>query len=340
MDKPADEFQARLADAIGRLVERPASVLLAVSGGCDSVALACGWLELAGRRGDRLAVAHFDHRMRPESGRDAEFVSAFAARWGIEFHSERAASTGRCSEESARRRRYAFLARAARQLGFSYVAVAHTADDQVETVLQAILRGTGLAGLGGMPAARSLDGHTRVVRPMLTIARHCAKAFLDERGQAYCTDTSNRDTSYTRNRIRHELLPLLRQEFNPRVDAALTRLAEIARLATAHLERDAAQLLQTAIIDSSPAAVVMRSEPLASADRLLACQAVRLLFTRQGWPRQRLGMAELRRITALAEGPNPAAWDLPGGVRVARTDDSMATIRFSFVASRPQTEDD
>jgi tRNA(Ile)-lysidine synthase len=327
INEPGSHFRSLLADALDQLVAPPASVLLAVSGGCDSVALLRGWVELAGTRGDRLAVAHFDHRLRPDSGRDAEFVAALAARLGVQFHMARADATGRRCEDSARRRRYTFLADVARKAGCEHVAVAHTADDQVETVLHAILRGTGLAGLAGMPAVRSLTSHARLIRPMLTIPRRCAKEFLDARGQPYCTDESNSDTTYTRNRIRHELLPLLRDKFNPGVAAALTRLAEIARLAIVHLDHDAAQLLQTAIIESSPSAVTLRCEPLASVDTLLACQAVRLLFARQGWPRRRLGMTELRRIIALANGETPSAWDLPDGVRVSRSDASPSTLR-------------
>ena len=201
---------------------------VAVSGGADSVALLLLLEELKGKLGIGLLALHFNHQLRgAESDADEAFVAELARARGLEFICERedvaARAAGANLEETARQLRYAFFARVMDSGKASRIAVAHTADDQAETVLAHILRGTGPTGLSGIyPVA----GH--VVRPLLEVRRRDLREFLAARGQAWREDASNLDTVRLRARIRHKLLPLLEQEFQP---AAVEHLASLAQLA-------------------------------------------------------------------------------------------------------------
>lgn len=239
----------RVRDAIRRLrMCAPGDrIAAAVSGGADSVALLLLLAELREALGVTLCVAHFHHGLRgADADADEQFARELAAAHGLEFHAERAdvAAAARAHggkerksilvsakeaesilvsaniEDAGRRLRYAFFQRIAAQGLTTRVATAHTADDQAETVLGHILRGTGLAGLAGIHPTAGV-----VIRPLLNVRRAELREFLTARGQAWREDASNQDTSRLRARIRHELLPLLEQNFQP---AAVEHLAELA----------------------------------------------------------------------------------------------------------------
>ena len=211
-----------------------APLLVGVSGGADSVALLRALLNGQSDR-SRVSIAHLDHGLRPESASDAAWVTRLAATLKVRVVTRRvdvsrvADATGRGVEESARHCRYDFFTDVAREHGCRLVAVAHTADDQTETILHHLLRGTGLAGLRGMPASRSLDEHLTLIRPLLGVSRQQVVDYLEELKQPYLVDESNVDERFTRNRLRHSLLPLLRNQYNPRVDESLRRLGEQAQ---------------------------------------------------------------------------------------------------------------
>jgi tRNA(Ile)-lysidine synthase len=217
--------------------------LLAVSGGPDSMALLHGAARLGPERGWRFTVAHLDHALRADSARDAEFVAAAAAGLGLACELRRtdvtalAATEGRSVEDAARQARYRFLEEVAAP--DALIATAHTADDSAETVVLNLVRGSGLAGAGGIPTRRG-----RIVRPLLQARREELRRALDAQGFAYRIDPSNADLSYARNRIRHEVLPAL-ERVNPASVEALLRFARLARdddelldqLASTELER-------------------------------------------------------------------------------------------------------
>ncbi len=204
---------------------------VAVSGGADSVALLLLLEELYGRLGIQLSVLHFNHRLRgAESDADEEFVRDLAKAHDLAFHADHTdvaaqAKKARANlEDTARRLRYAFFERVIAAGHATRVAVAHTADDQAETVLAHILRGTGPAGLAGIYPVSEF-----VVRPLLEIRRNDLRAYLRAKKQPWREDASNLDLSRTRARIRHVLLPLLESEFQPATVGHLGRLAELAR---------------------------------------------------------------------------------------------------------------
>src|SRR5262245_47978864 len=213
----------------------PHRLLVAVSGGADSMALLRGLCELQKQRPLVLRAGHLDHKMRGQAARDdADWVAEtcrlldLPCTIGRADVAEIARSSGRGIEETARDERYRFLEDTARGLDFPAVALAHTADDQAETILHHILRGTGLSGLGGIPRERVLESGVRLWRPLLEIDRSLLLDYLGSVGQSYREDESNHDAAYTRNRIRHQLLPLLASNYNPRVREALCRLGSQA----------------------------------------------------------------------------------------------------------------
>jgi len=221
---------------------------IAVSGGADSVALLSLLLELKGELGAVLSVAHVNHKLRgQESDEDERFVAQLAAQHGIEFfvcEAPAAASAdasvdapGAGVEAKARELRYGFFRRLARECRVTKIATAHTLDDQAETVLLRIFRGTGIRGLAGIhPRLVFKDGGRpagEVVRPFLGFRREELRQFLREQGLNWREDASNLDTAFLRNRVRHRLLPLIKDEFG---ESAIEHLAELAEIARAEAE--------------------------------------------------------------------------------------------------------
>ena len=200
-------------------------VLLAVSGGVDSLCLAHIILSLRSSLRIEAAVAHFDHKLRPESAEEALFVADFAASHDTAFFSGSAdiRALGGNIEDTARKERYAFLRSTAKKIGACAIAVAHHADDQAETVLLHLLRGSGPNGLAAM-APKNND----IIRPLLFASRSDILDYADCHGLEYCEDASNQDITYLRNRIRHQLLPQL-ASYNPRIREALNTTADICR---------------------------------------------------------------------------------------------------------------
>lgn len=213
-------------------------VAVAVSGGADSLALLRVLIELRNELGIVLSVAHFNHGLRGmESDADQAFVAELARQFALEFFAGVAdvrdhALVNKLSLEAAGRElRYGWFARLARAHRLDVVATAHTLDDQAETVLLKLLRGTGTKGLAGIwPVVLGGDGGAlRIVRPLLGVSRNAVECYLESLGQPWREDTTNLDRRFLRNRVRHELLPLLEREYNPGIREALSDLAELAR---------------------------------------------------------------------------------------------------------------
>lgn len=209
--------------------------LLAVSGGADSMALFRVFLVLARRRGYRLTVAHLDHGLRGGAGRaDARFVAAQCQAAGIPCVEGRADVRRRARrdkvslEMAARECRYRFLAEIRTRVGADAVVTAHTANDQAETVLLKLMRGAGPAGLAGIAPLTKLKG-LPILHPLLSVTRKDIEKFLDRCDQPWCMDATNRDPQFRRNRVRHELIPFLEREFNPRISRVLCETADRLR---------------------------------------------------------------------------------------------------------------
>jgi tRNA(Ile)-lysidine synthase len=322
------EFEQRFATAWPVAAWQDVTVLLAVSGGADSVALLRVMAALK-RRGDgRLAVAHFNHQLRgAESAADESLVVEAAARLGLQAYVGHAISSqASSSEESTRTARYEFLERLAGDVGARYVVTAHTADDQAETVLHRILRGTGIGGLSGIPRTRQLGAAT-LIRPLLGFSRCDLAAYLADLGQAFRQDASNADLRYTRNRIRHELLPQLAEQYNPRVVEALLRLANVAGEVQSVIESLARLLLERSVSFRADRVEVdvrrIQGEP-----RAVVREMLMLIWQQQQWRLQAMGYAEFDQLAEmLLSADSPAKRVFPDSVLAERSGESLLLSR-------------
>lgn len=316
-----------------RLFRRVDALVVAVSGGPDSLAALLLLREMGEECGFELAAAHFDHQLRPDSAADRDFTASLCERLGIpcvtgEGDVRQAAAESRAGiEETARRLRYRFLAFAAERRGAGAVATGHTADDHAETVLHHILRGSGVRGARGLaPAAPLPDAPAlRLLRPLLPLSRADTLAVCEAAGVEPRADETNASPAATRNRIRHDLLPRLRGE-NPSVDAALIGLAESARELFRAVE-SAADLAQPRT--RAPGACVFELEAL----RALGAEARLLVLEREAAFLKADARANRTRLRNLADvlerGAGRAAF---GEIAVEA---SAGLVRLSAGAEEP-----
>jgi tRNA(Ile)-lysidine synthase len=301
-----------------KMWEEGTGVLVAVSGGADSVCLLDLFRRLAEESSFPLAVAHLNHALRgTESDQDEEFVASLAADLGLPFHSRKLLPgslehSPAGVEAAARRVRYEFLREMARLTGSGRVALGHTRDDQAETFLLRLARGAGTRGLGGIyPVVEGL-----LIRPLLHAGREEVESYLGGRGLPWRTDSTNADPRRTRNRIRSRLLPLLREELNPEIAAVLARTTEILREeeeylsdVTRHLANRLLRHESGRVILSIPAVRVL---PPALRRRLLRRALHEAAGTNDRTPSPGFEAVEALEDLARA-GRHGAAVQLPGG---------------------------
>ncbi|OLB35335.1 MAG: tRNA lysidine(34) synthetase TilS [Acidobacteria bacterium 13_2_20CM_57_17] len=317
---------------------------VAVSGGADSVALLLLLLELREKLGVVLSVVHFNHKLRGNaSDADEKFVARLAAKHGLEFHNvsvdvaKKAKKERANLEDAARRARYDYFRSLAESGVCKRIAVAHTADDQAETVVAHLLRGTGLAGLGGIhPIAGP------VIRPLLSVRRSELRHFLRARKQTWREDATNRDTKRMRARIRKKLLPLLEKQFQPAIVEHLATLAELAREDEAFL--DALAKARTVMLTQKKdgqvrIAVDDLSQPwkrgefnaqhtedteFAEKKKALSTRMVRQIVEKVKPRAGQLGANHVEAVLELARsGQSGNSISLPGGVEVRKDRDAL-----------------
>ena len=240
-------------------LEADTSLVVAASGGVDSIVL----LDVLDGLGYRLHVAHLDHALRPDSAADSRFVADEAKRRGLPYSVERrdvkaySRTEGLSLEEAGRRQRYAFLDQVANRVGAEFIALGHHADDQAETVILRLLRGSGATGLGGMEIAR--EG--RYLRPLLRVRRAEIEEYAHQRGLRYREDPSNRDWRFLRNRVRGELMPLLKS-YNSNITEVLNRTAALLKAEDNLLAELTQEALDTVICDRCSDKVALDSPRL------------------------------------------------------------------------------
>jgi tRNA(Ile)-lysidine synthase len=329
---PRVTFPAAVRANLDRLRgSAPGPGVVAVSGGADSVALLRALADDPPIPG--LIIAHLNHRLRgPDSDADAAFVASLYPslphrNGAIDVA---AIAGGDNLGDTARRVRYDFLARVAREAGAGWVATAHTLDDQAETVLHRLIRGTGLRGLRGIAANRELTPGVRLLRPMLTVSRAEVIAYLRAIGQPWREDATNLDVALTRNRIRHELLPLLRT-FNPEIAEALGRTAAQAEEVYGGIEQVAGALLQAAERPRVGRVVVLDRPGLEAVASHCVRELLHLVWEREGWARGGMTLDHWQRAANVVQGLAPA-WDLAGGIRIVGT---ARVVRIGPAADLP-----
>lgn len=301
------------------LIPPKCHVLVGVSGGADSVALLYALHHLRPRLSFALTAVHVHHGLRgAEADADAEFVQLLAWRLGVPCVVEKvnvaqqARREGISVEMAGRRARHEIFARVAREVGADRVALAHHADDQVETVLLRLLRGTGVQGLGGMAARATVNGLC-LIRPLIEVRHTAAVSFLKAHGLTWREDATNRDIALLRNRVRAELLPFLEEHFSPAVRANVLRTARAVREDQAWLDEVVTPMAQSARAsgDALRAEVLCRL-PAAARRRILGAWLVE-----RGLPAERLDFAVWERCEAWLAGAAPRL-SLPGGLHLVR----------------------
>ena len=305
------------------------TVLIAVSGGADSVALLHLLLELSPGWRLRLHVLHVDHQLRAESAADADFVRDLGARLGVLVDVATVAVDRRGSlEAAARAARYAALDVCAARVGAERIAVGHTADDQAETVLMRLLQGAGVRGLAGIPPVRG-----RIIRPLIEMRRSALETELRRAGLAWVDDRTNRDPKFLRNRIRHELLPLLADSYNPEVAASLVRVAAVARETVSALDLAASAELDRLAVWNDRAAT-LKLDALRALPRPVAAEVLRQGAARLGSraPLRAWAHRGLKRVLAV---PAPRRPFRLGGVTV---EISGALARLATASPEPLIE--
>ena len=270
------------------------------------MALLRGLLKIRREVPIELHVGHLDHQLRGAASRDdADWVERMCGELQVPYTigridvAQAASRAGTGIEEGARDVRYAFLEQTALSTNCSVIALAHTADDQAETILHHILRGTGLAGLSGIPRTRQLDSGIRLLRPLLEVERATVLDFLDQIQQDFREDETNVHEAYTRNRIRRQLLPLLKDNYNPQISEALLRLGRQAREAQQALDDMAGDLLERTLESSSDQECRLKWPPFQDVPRHLIRETLSLLWRRVNWPRQKMGFDDWDELAGI-----------------------------------------
>ena len=314
-----------------RLPTSGATIVVAVSGGADSTALLLAIEELKTRNKlyVDVCVAHLDHGLRKSSSKDAKWVKELATRLGFRSVigrskvAEDAEESSDNLEQAAREARYAFLERTAKKVSANYVLTAHTMDDQAETVLLRLMRGSAGAGLGGMESLRPLakNSSIKLARPILWARRIETEDYCRLRRVDFLTDEMNDDQKFARVKVRKQLLPLM-QSFNNRIVEALTRTAAQLREDGAVLFNNSDALLQQASLsnvenETKPPALDVKV--LSKAPPALRRRALRQWLSEARGGTRRLEMVHLSAVEKLLEGTaGGRVVELPGGGRVSR----------------------
>lgn len=301
------------------------SILVGVSGGPDSVALIHILTQISNPFSLKLAVAHLNHSLRgTESENEARFVAALAKTQGLPFYVKTVnifqlqKRSGGSLETLGRQERYRFFLEIAEREKYDQIALGHQSDDNAELVLMNLLRGSGLKGMSGIPAVRKAgEGRCRIIRPLI----HCTKSeiitFLDQEKLTYKKDKSNTNPLFIRNRIRCQLLPMLRKMYNPKIDSALNRFASITRIDNEWMNSVVAPLFNKAVLEADSNRVVLELTIL-----LKAHPAIQRRILREGIRRVK---GDLRRIRfdhiqsvlgALNQKGFNGSFDLPGRIRI------------------------
>ncbi len=328
----------QLTDNLSEMLTSNAHVLLAVSGGLDSMTMLHALANIQKEQPNLLAnlhIAHLNHQLRgTESQMDAQLVQNQAKALGLNCTVESidvgriAAETSESIELTARKERYRFLAKTAKQNNCPNIALAHNADDNVETILHRIIRGTGIQGLAGIPPKRPLtqnetglsdDFSFQIIRPLLATTRQQIQQYATEHNIPYRTDQSNFDEQFTRNRIRHELIPLLKEHYNPNVHTAITQLGTLSAMLAPAISDDAKQQLTAITKAQTKATLTLCPHKLSALTTIQQTQVIREALNKLGIPQQRIGYKNITAVTTMLTSDSPQTITLPYNIKVATT---------------------
>ena len=310
------------------MLKKSDTVLVAVSGGPDSVFLAHALVRLKNKLDlAKVSVCSLDHGLRgKESKADSEFAGRMARKLGCEFFHKtidlrKISPEGISTEEAAREERYKFFGEAAASSGSAVVATGHTLDDQAETVLMRFIKGAALKGIVGIAPTRQFDGF-RAIRPLIEIQKREIIEYLDNAGIEYRIDRTNLEPVYFRNVVRNEIMPFL-ERYNPKLKRALFNLAEHLREDYDFIDQARAALAKDRAVSGS-SRVEIRLKDIAVQPRALQKEIMRDLLEDAGGEVKRLSFRHWKELESIIRsGHKGASVDLPGGVRVTRNSDSI-----------------
>ncbi len=318
-------FLKRVRDTVRHydMLRKGDRVMAAVSGGADSVCLLRSLLDIRRELGIEVIVANLDHGLRgAESEKDSEFVKRLSEDIGLECVHKKVSlgsggKRGSSVEERAREKRYAFLIESAAAKGCGAIATGHTMDDQAETVLLRFIHGSSLAGITGIPPVRH-EGDLRIIRPLIRVERRDILSFLKKEGLEHVEDSSNLDMRFSRNRVRHEILPFL-EKYNPRLKRSLVNLSDTLREDHLFIRTEKEKALSKhAGGEIGPVAIKIKDMILQP--RALRKEIFKELFRRAGGNVKALTYRHWMDMDYfLRAGNKGAALDFPGGIRVTRT---------------------
>ncbi len=311
------------------MLEKGDHVVVAISGGPDSVALLKVMEMISDEYGLTLTAAHINHGLRKESDQDEQFVRRISEEAGIKFECRKVdigsqrKGTGKSIEEISRDVRYRFLNDVAKMHHAGKIALGHHLNDQVETVLMNFLRGSGAEGLKGMLPKRGL-----FIRPLLRISRKEIHGFLEARNIPFMTDTSNAESLYLRNRIRHLLIPELKAKFNPNLDASLSNMAEIMRLEDDYMKTVTREILSDWGIGQENDEIMIRISALAKYHEAIQYRIMKDLLRRLTPHTQGIAYAHIKAALDLCSADRPGGQlDFPYGILVRREYDTLVFSR-------------
>jgi len=305
-----------------RMLAREDRVLIGLSGGADSVALLHILLQLAPDLNLNIGVAHLNHMLRGNaSDEDARFVASLARKHHLPCFVTRKdiralqKEIGAGIEDTGRHARYHFFNQTAKEHGFDKIATAHHADDSAEVVLMNLLRGSGPKGLCGIPPCR--DGN--IIRPLINARQRDIVAFVEAGNLAYVVDKSNHDTRFLRNRVRHELIPLLTSQYNPGFLDALVRFASVSHTEEAWINEMTCKMLETATIEKQPNRIDLSTIYLSGLHKAALRRILRGAIEYTKGNLNRIGFAHVESLVNLTlKGPDPGACHLPGKILARR----------------------
>lgn len=328
--KMDDTFTREINNTISQfdMIREKETILMGVSGGPDSVALV---RVLIGLRKihhiNALGIAHLNHGLRgDESLRDENFVRNLAQSFSLPFFLKKmdiktlSEKEHLSVEEAGRNARYEFFTKLAKNHGFTKIATGHNRDDNAEMVLMNILRGSGPRGLSGIPPVRE----NQFIRPLIQMPKTRILNFLKKKKQAFVLDSSNTDPSYLRNKIRHNLIPMLEQEFNPETKSCLDRLSQILRLENDFLDNQADQIFHACVIKQDKAFIALSIEKLTSNHPALVNRVLRQAIAWAKKDLKRITLAHIQDILVfIARSESGKSLDLPGKIRVYKKQDML-----------------
>jgi tRNA(Ile)-lysidine synthase len=312
------------------LLDRGEKVIVAVSGGSDSVALLKALEMLSDAYRLSLIVAHINHGLRDNAASEEQFVRGIAADMGFVFESKSLdigslrKGTGKCIEEISRKVRYDFLNYVANKHGAQKIALGHNRNDQTETVLMNFLRGSGPTGLKGMLPARD----SVYIRPLLCVTRNEIISFLEFHGLSFVTDASNTDPTYLRNRIRHSLIPELKARYNPNLEESINSMAEIMRVEDDYIKGVTGKILSDLGVAAAHGEISISIPDLVKYHQAIQRRIMKHVLERLTTNSQRIGHIHVKAVLDLLYSDRPGAYvNLPCDIDVRREYNALVIVK-------------